>query len=113
MARLTRLFQMLRGRRPKRKGNAREGQMIIGVPIERQTIDKRMAITTDGAQALIKRGHTVLIEQDAGLGSHFTNDQYKEVGCTIVPTLKDIWTKSELVVKVKEPHQDEYQYFNE
>ena len=87
--------------------------MIIGVPRERKTLEKRIAITPDGAQALIKRGHTVLIEQDAGLGSHFTNEQYRAVGCTLVPTLKDVWTKAELVVKVKEPHPEEYQHFRD
>lgn len=85
--------------------------MIIGVPRERKTLEKRIAITPDGAQELVKRGHKLLIEQDAGLGSHFGNELYQEAGCTIVPTLKDVWTKSDLVVKVKEPHESEYEFF--
>lgn len=85
--------------------------MIIGVPRERKTLEKRIALTPDGAHELVKHGHTVLIEQDAGLGSFFENKAYVDAGATIVPTLKDVWTKSELVVKVKEPHESEYEYF--
>ncbi len=85
--------------------------MIIGVPRERKTLEKRVAITPDGAHELVKHGHTVLIEQDAGLGSFFDNQAYVAAGATIVPTLKDVWTKSELIVKVKEPHESEYEYF--
>ena len=85
--------------------------MIIGVPRERKTLEKRVALTPDGAQELVKHGHQVLIEKDAGAGSHFLDQDYLNVGCKIVPTLKDVWTKSELVVKVKEPHESEYEFF--
>ena len=85
--------------------------MIIGVPRERKTLEKRVALTPDGADALTSNGHTVLIEKNAGLGSSFLDDSYKAVGCKIVETLKEVWTESELVVKVKEPHESEYEYF--
>jgi alanine dehydrogenase len=85
--------------------------MIIGVPRERKTLEKRVALTPDGAKELTKRGHTVLIEKNAGLGSFFSNESYKASGCTLVDTLEEVWTKSDLVVKVKEPHESEYQYF--
>ncbi|MCB0317764.1 MAG: alanine dehydrogenase [Bdellovibrionales bacterium] len=85
--------------------------MIIGIPKERKTLEKRIALTPDGASKLVAKGHTVLIEKDAGVGSHFSNDSYKDVGCKIVNTLAEVWNESELVVKVKEPHEEEYQYF--
>lgn len=85
--------------------------MIIGVPRERKTLEKRVAITPDGAHELVKHGHTVLIEKDAGVGSFFDDKAYIDAGASIVPTLKDVWTKSELVVKVKEPHESEYEFF--
>lgn len=85
--------------------------MKIGVPRERKTLEKRVAITPDGVAELVSRGHTVHVETKAGEGSHFSDDAFVSAGATIVPTLKDVWTKSEMVVKVKEPHPDEYQYF--
>lgn len=85
--------------------------MIIGVPRERKTLEKRVALTPDGAYELTRRGHTVLIEKDAGAGSFFDDEAYKRVGCRVVPTLREVWSEAELVVKVKEPHEEEYQYF--
>lgn len=85
--------------------------MIIGVPRERKTLEKRVAITPDGAGELTKRGHTVLIETDAGAGSFFSDDHYRNAGCQIVPTLEAVWSRADLVVKVKEPHEEEYPYF--
>lgn len=84
--------------------------MIIGIPKERKTLEKRIALTPDGAQELKKLGHTVLIEKGAGLGSHFEDDDYIKAGAKIVHTLKEVWD-AELVVKVKEPHPEEYQFF--
>ncbi len=85
--------------------------MIIGIPKERKTLEKRVALTPDGAFELVQAGHTVLIEQDAGLGSFFENELYKKAGAEIVATLAEVWQRSELIVKVKEPHESEYQYF--
>jgi len=84
--------------------------MIIGVPKERKTLEKRIALTPDGARELVNHKHEVLIEKGAGEGSHFSDDEFRDSGAKIV-TFKDVWTQSELVVKVKEPHEDEYQYF--
>jgi alanine dehydrogenase len=87
--------------------------MIIGIPRERKTLEKRVALTPDGAAELIKDGNKVLIEKDAGAGSYFDNQSYTAVGCEIVPSLEDVWSRAELLVKVKEPHESEYQYFRE
>ena len=85
--------------------------MIIGVPRERKTLEKRVAITPDGAHELVGKGHKVLLETSAGLGSFFTDEAYSEAGCELVPTLEEVWKKSELIVKVKEPHESEYPFF--
>jgi alanine dehydrogenase len=85
--------------------------MIIGVPRERKTLEKRVAVTPDGARELVKRGHTVLIETNAGIGSQFTDDQYKQAGCKIAASLKEVWGESQIVCKVKEPHESEYEHF--
>lgn len=86
--------------------------MIIGVPRERKTLEKRIALTPDGAQELIKLGHSVRIEKNAGAGSFYDDSLFKAVGCEVVDTLKEVW-EADLVVKVKEPHEEEYQYFRE
>jgi alanine dehydrogenase len=85
--------------------------MIIGVPRERKTLEKRVALTPDGAAELVKAGHTVLLEEGAGIGSFFEDSVYHAAGCEIVASLKDLWNRSSLVIKVKEPHEEEYQYF--
>lgn len=85
--------------------------MIIGIPRERKTLEKRIALTPEGAKELTLRGHTVLIEKDAGAGSFFDDKQYVDAGAQIVPTLKEVWERADLVVKVKEPHESEFDYF--
>ena len=87
--------------------------MIIGIPRERKTLEKRIALTPEGASELTKRGHTVLIERDAGKGSFFEDSLYEKAGCKIVGTLKELWESSDMIVKVKEPHEEEFQYFRE
>jgi len=85
--------------------------MIIGVPRERKTLEKRIALTPEGAVQLVARGHTVLIETDAGAGSFFENALYEKAGAKIVGTLAEVWNKAELIVKVKEPHESEFPFF--
>ncbi|RMG45064.1 MAG: alanine dehydrogenase [Candidatus Dadabacteria bacterium] len=85
--------------------------MKIGVPRERKTLEKRVALTPSGAEELIRHGHEVLIEKGAGEGSFFPDEEYRKAGCKIADTLADVWNDSELIVKVKEPHEEEYQYF--
>lgn len=85
--------------------------MRIGIPRERKTLEKRVAVTPDGARQLVERGHQVWIETGAGLGSSFSDSDYKQAGCNIATTLEEVWTKAELLVKVKEPDQSEFQFF--
>lgn len=86
--------------------------MRIGVPKEIKNNENRVAISPSGVNALIKAGHEIVIETNAGLGSGFTDEEYKESGATILERAKDVWS-SEMVMKVKEPLPEEYQYFHE
>lgn len=82
--------------------------MIVGVPKEIKTLENRVALTPGGAESLTRRGHTVLVEQGAGLGSGISDDEYRAAGAEIV-SAKEAWL-AELVVKVKEPLPEEYGY---
>ncbi|MEE9368030.1 MAG: alanine dehydrogenase [Pontiella sp.] len=77
--------------------------MIIGVPREIKSDEFRIAMLPVGAQLLIQDGHTVLIEKDAGLGSGFLNSDYTDVGADIVDSTEDLFRRSNMIIKVKEP----------
>ena len=81
--------------------------MIIGVPKETKTDEYRVALLPVGAQLLSRDGHTVLIEQGAGLGSGFDDEQYSAAGTQIVKTAEQIYAQAEMIVKVKEPQPHE------
>lgn len=85
--------------------------MRIGIPRERKTLEKRVALTPQGAKELIQLGHTVLIETGAGVGSSFSDSAYEAAGAKIVKGLAEVWNEAELLVKVKEPDESEFQYF--
>lgn len=84
--------------------------MRIGVPKERKILEKRIALTPEGAKELIEAGHSVQIEASAGDGSGFTDELYRSAGCQVAPSLGQVWEGSDLVLKVKEPDQEEYKY---
>lgn len=86
--------------------------MIIGVPKEIKNLENRVAMTPDNVKVLVADGHTVHIEKDAGIGSKFTNEAYEEAGAEIKDSAAEVW-KAEMVVKVKEPQPEEYDYFYE
>src|SRR5690606_18313656 len=85
--------------------------MKVGIPRERKTLEKRVALTPDGAQKLVSHGHQVLLETGAGDGAGYSDSEYEAAGARIVSTLAEVWQGAELVVKVKEPHESEYEYF--
>src|SRR5690625_4568456 len=87
-------------------------KMKIGVPKEIINSENRVAMTPAGVSLLKNAGHEVFIETNAGLGSGFTDEDYKEAGAMIAPTAKDAWNQ-ELIMKVKEPLPEEYDYFYE
>jgi len=86
--------------------------MKIGVPKEIKNNENRVAMTPAGVVTLVNAGHQVFIEAGAGLGSSFTDKDYINAGATIVDTAKEAWSQ-EMVMKVKEPIESEFQYFYE
>lgn len=82
--------------------------MIIAVPTEIKTNENRVALTPAGALELTKRGHSVFIQQGAGENSGFTDEEYVEAGANILPDAKSCYEKGEMIMKVKEPIEQEY-----
>ncbi len=87
--------------------------MIIGVPKEIKISENRVGMTEAGAKQLVKEGHTIYVEKDAGVGSGITNDQYERAGAKIFETKKEIYAKADMIMKVKEPLPDEYELLRE
>ncbi len=81
--------------------------MVIGVPREIKSQEARVALLPSAVYQLIQRGHKVLIEKNAGLGSGYPDDQYASAGATIVATHAEVFS-ADLIVKVKEPLPEEY-----
>jgi alanine dehydrogenase len=84
--------------------------MKIGIPKEIKSQEYRVGITPSGVHHLTQRGHEVVIEANAGLGSGISDEDYKAVGAVILPTAADVWGQAELLIKVKEPIAAEYPY---
>ncbi|EFI84183.1 alanine dehydrogenase [Listeria grayi] len=84
--------------------------MKIGVPKEIKNRENRVAITPAGVSQLVKSGHQVQIEKQAGEGSGFADKEYQEAGAVIVETAQEAW-QGDMVMKVKEPLPEEYPYF--
>ncbi|MDU5333418.1 alanine dehydrogenase [Enterococcus sp.] len=84
--------------------------MIIGIPKEIKNNENRVALPPSGVFDLTNRGHQVLVEKDAGKGSAITDEEYAAAGATIIEKAADVWA-AEMVMKVKEPLPEEYQYF--
>ena len=86
--------------------------MIIGLPKEIKNNEFRVGLTPADVEAYVQAGHTVKVEQGAGLGSGFADQEYADAGAVMVPTAAEAWDV-EMVCKVKEPVSGEYQYFKE
>ena len=84
--------------------------MIIGIPKEIKNNENRVALPPSGVFDLTNRGHQVLVEKDAGKGSAIADDEYVAAGATIIENAADVWA-ADMVMKVKEPLPEEYQYF--
>jgi alanine dehydrogenase len=87
--------------------------MIIGVPKEIKISENRVGMTEAGVRQLVKEGHTLFVEKDAGLGSMITNEQYEKAGAKILDTKVEVYKKAEMIMKVKEPLPDEYEMLRE
>jgi alanine dehydrogenase len=77
--------------------------MIVGVPKEIKADEYRVGIIPAGVEALVRRGHTVLVQQEAGVGSGIGDDEYAQAGAQMVARAEELYRRAELVIKVKEP----------
>ena len=82
--------------------------MIIGIPKEIKEQEYRVAVTPSAACQLIKRGHSVIVETQAGAGAGFPDENYENVGATIISGHAEVFERADLIVKVKEPLPAEY-----
>jgi alanine dehydrogenase len=87
--------------------------MVIGVPREIKEGENRIALTPAGVQTLVREGHSVLVEKSGGLGSGLTDEEYIGTGAEIVTSNKHIFSRSEIVIKVKEPLESEWPLLRE
>src|SRR5215831_2893926 len=87
--------------------------MIIGVPKEVKDHESRVGIVPSGVKALTEAGHTVLVETKAGDLSSLPDTEYKGAGAQIVGSARDVWSRADMVVKVKEPLESEFQYLRD
>lgn len=87
--------------------------MIVGVVKEIKNHEYRVGLTPAAVKAFVTAGHEVLFEQSAGEGAGFDDAEYVSAGATIVDAASEIWEKSEMIIKVKEPIESEYKYLRE
>jgi alanine dehydrogenase len=80
-----------------------EARMIIGVPKEIKNHEYRVSLTPEGAQLLCQRGHRVIVEPSAGIGSGFSDEAYRAAGAHIAASKDEVFGEADLIVKVKEP----------
>ena len=82
--------------------------MLVGIPKEVKNNEFRVSTTPAGVHSLVISGHTVFVEKSAGLGSSITDGEYVKAGATILDSADEVWAKSEMIIKVKEPVAEEY-----
>ena len=82
--------------------------MVIGIPREIKNNENRVALTPAGTKELTKRGHTVYVETGAGVGSGFSDEEYRGAGAESIDVAADLFQQAEMIIKVKEPVEVEY-----
>jgi alanine dehydrogenase len=87
--------------------------MIVGVPKEIKNKENRVGMVIAGVRALSQAGHKVLVQHNAGTGAGISDEEYKKAGATILETGKEIYDKSDMIIKVKEPLPEEYPLLRE
>ena len=85
--------------------------MIIGVPKEVKDHETRVGLVPASVAELREHGHQVLVQASAGAGSSIPDQDYLDAGAEILPSAQDVWSRSGMVVKVKEPQASEYPCF--
>lgn len=87
--------------------------MIVGVPKEIKNKENRVGMVIAGVRALTQSGHKVLVQHNAGTGAGVSDEDYRKAGAVIVEAAKEIYDKSDMIVKVKEPLPEEYALLRE
>lgn len=82
--------------------------MKVGIPKEIKNNENRVGMTPAGVFELTKNNHTVYVQKDAGFGSGFFDQDYKDVGAIILDSIEEVYASSDMIVKVKEPIAEEY-----
>jgi alanine dehydrogenase len=82
--------------------------VLVGIPKEVKNNEFRVSTTPAGVHSLVIAGHSVFVEKSAGLGSSITDAEYVKAGATILDSADEVWAKSEMIIKVKEPVAEEY-----
>lgn len=82
--------------------------MLVGIPKEVKNNEFRVSTTPAGVHALVIAGHSVFVEKSAGVGSAITDAEYVKAGATILDSADEVWAKTEMIIKVKEPVAEEY-----
>ena len=81
--------------------------MIIGVPKEIKEQEQRVGLLPSAANQLVRRGHSVVVEKNAGVGSGYPDDEYIKAGAEILDQAKEVFARADMIVKVKEPREAE------
>lgn len=84
--------------------------MIIGIPKEIKPFEYRVGLIPVSVKALVKAGHKVIVEHNAGVGAGFSDDMYIKAGSTILHSAREVYGESETIIKVKEPQSSEFDY---
>lgn len=87
--------------------------MKIGIPKEIKNNESRVGMTPAGVLEVTKRGHSVFVQSTAGIGSGFSDEDFRSAGAKILPDIKDIYSSADMIVKVKEPIEEEYSLIQE
>ena len=82
--------------------------MIIGVPKEIKNNENRVGVTPAGARELVAHGHEVYVQSTAGEGTGFSDAEYEAAGAKMLPTIEEVYSIAEMIIKVKEPIRPEY-----
>ncbi len=82
--------------------------MKVGIPKEIKNNENRVGMTPAGVAEMVKHGHEVYVQQTAGIGSGFADEEYVKAGAKMVPTIEDTYAIADMIVKVKEPIEPEY-----
>ncbi len=84
--------------------------MIVGIPKEIKNNENRVGIVPAGVKELVKNEHEVIIQKNAGVGSGISNEEYEAAGAKIIESVEEVWSQAEMIMKVKEPMPQEFDF---